>query len=336
MGAKWSRKIQWGAESASTPGTAVAATGIARAVGVFQEDRTIARHTEDVNLINGTTDSYVTKLGGMITVDFDAANFEQICHVLDCGIAEATASVDTGVGATGQIRVYPFPTSSVAAPKTLTIEMGDESGFEEMEYSFAQRMTLEGSSQGAYTLSADFYGRQQAPTTVTGALSVPVVSEMLFGKSKLYIDTATATIGTTLIDCTVLATRLEIDFGLTPKWTASGQLYFCGLVRTGFNPRLTMTLEHNATSIAQKALFRSNTPRAVKLLIEGDALGTAGSYTYKSFIFESRGYFESVSGLGEQDGNDTIDFVFQGAYDLGAAAFGQIIVVNELAALTGY
>jgi hypothetical protein len=336
MGAKWSRKIQWGAEGATTPGTAVAATGIARAVGVFDEDRTLARHAEDVNLINGTTDSYVTKLGGMISMTFDAANFEQICHILDCGIAEATATVDTGVGATGYIREYPFPTSSVAAPKTMTLEMGDESGFEEMEYSFVQRMTLEGSPTNAYSLTADWYGRQQAPTTVTGALTVPTVDEILFGKTKLYIDDATATIGTTPIDCTVLGLRLEIDFGLTPKYAANGQLYFCGLTRTGFVPRLTMTLEHNATSIAQKVVFRSNSPRAVKVLIEGDALGTAGTYTYKSFVFESRGYFESVSGMNENDGNDVIDFVFVGAYDRNAASFGQIIVVNELATLAGY
>ena len=105
-----------------------------------------------------------------------------------------------------------------------------------MEYSFVQRMTLAGSPGGAYSLSADWYGRQQAVSVVTGALTVPVVSEMVFGKSKLYIDAATATIGTTLIDCTVLGLSLDVDFGLTAKYTASGQLYFCGLVRTGFSP----------------------------------------------------------------------------------------------------
>ena len=335
MGAKWSRKIQWGQET--TAGTAVAATGIARAVGVFEEDRTLARHAEDVNLINGTTDSYVTKLGGKLSQVFDAANFEQIPHILNAGISEATASVDTGAGATGYIREYSFPTSSVAAPKTMTLEMGDESGFEEMEYSFVQRMALEGTPTNAYSLTADWYGRQIAPTTVTGALSVPAVDEMLFGKTKLYIDGATDTIGTTQIDCAVLGIRLEIDFGLTPKFAGSGNLYFCALTRTGFNPRLTMTIEHSATAaVAQKVLFRSNSPRAIKLLIEGAALGTAGTYTYKSFIFESRGYFESISGMGENDGNNVMDFVFQGAYDRDAAEFGKIIVVNELASLAGY
>jgi hypothetical protein len=134
-----------------------------------------------------------------------------------------------------------------------------------------------------------------------------------------------------------LGLTLDVDFGLTPKYTASGQLYFCGLVRTGFSPRLTATLEVNATSLAEKVLWRTNSPRALKLVIEGDALSVAGdTYTYKTFIFESRGYFESVSGMNDVDGNDVIDFVFQGAYDLGAAEFGKFLVVNELATLAGY
>jgi hypothetical protein len=45
------------------------------------------------------------------------------------------------------------------------------------------------------------------------------------------------------------------------------------------------------------------------------------------------GYFERVAGMGELDGNNTIDFEFVGAYNDAAGLFGEIIVVNELAAI---
>jgi hypothetical protein len=332
MGARFSRLIQWGREA--TSGTAVAATAIVRGTGVFDDDDVHNRHVEDVNQINGTNDQYTARKGGQITIDFDPASFEQMAHVLDCSITEATAAAD-GVGS-GWVRTYAFPTSATALPDTMTIEMGDSAGDEEMEYSFCQRWTLEGSPGQQFTLSSDWYGRQQAPTTRTADLTIPTVSPMLFGNAKLYIDDVNS-VSYTQISCAVLGLRLEVDSGIVAKFGANGALTFCGLVRTGFVPRLTMTIEREAAAIAEKAKFVANTPRRVKLLLEGAALGKSGTtYSKKSLIFESMGFFEDVPGMTDQDGNNVIDFVFQGAYDRGEDEFGSIILVNELQTLAGY
>lgn len=332
MGARFSRLIQWGREANS--GTAVAATAIVRGTGVFDDDDVHNRHVEDVNQINGTNDQYTARKGGQITIDFDPASFEQISHVLDCSIVEAAAAQD-GAGS-GWIRTYPFPTSATANPDTMTIEMGDSAGDEEMEYSFCQRWTLEGSPGQQFTLSSDWYGRQQAPTTRTASLTIPTVSPMLFGNAKLYIDDVDS-VTYTQIDCAVLGLRLELDAGIVAKFGANGALTFCSLVRTGFVPRLTMTIEHNAAALAEKVDWRANTPRRVKLLLEGATLATSGTtYSKKSLIFESMGFFEDVPGMGEQDGNNVVDFIFQGAYDRSEETFGSIILVNELETLAGY
>jgi hypothetical protein len=332
MGAKFSRLIQWGREE--TSGTAVPATAIVRATGVFDDDDVHNRHVEDVNQINGTDDQYIARKGGQITIDFDPANFEQMVHVLDCSIAKATAAAD-GAGS-GWIRTYAFPTSSTALPDSMTIEMGDSAGDEEMEFSFCQRWTLEGSPGNQFTLSSDWYGRQQAPTTRTADLTIPTVSPLLFGNAKLYIDDVDSVSYTPFL-CSVLGLRLEVDSGVVAKFGANGALTFCGLVRTGFIPRLTMTIEHNAAALAEKADWRANIPRRVKLLLEGAALGVSGTgYSKKSLIFESMGFFEDVTAMADQDGNNVVDFVFQGAYNRSEEKFGSLIHVCELETLTGY
>lgn len=334
MGAKWARKIQWGTEVASAIGTKVAATSIARAVGVFEDDDVHNRHVEDVNLINGTTDSYVARKGGKCNIDFDPASFEQFTDVLQCGITEATASVD-GAG-TGKIWVYPFPTSSTAAHSGKSIEFGDNAGAEVMEYSFVQNWTLAGGAGSQCTLNSAWYGRQQTPQAFTSlsATVIPTVSPILFGNAKLYIDDVGGTIGTTQITCTVLNFSLAVNTGLVPFFGANGALYFCKTKVNGFEPVLTLSMEHNATSIAEKAKFRANTPRQLKLIIEGAALTTAGTtYTYKTIVFESQGIFRRVPPMGENDGNNIIDFEFVGAYNRTNGLFGQMIVVNELATI---
>lgn len=332
MGARFSRLIQWGREN--TSGTAVAATAIVRGTGVFDDDDVHNRHVEDVNQINGTNDQYTARKGGQITIDFDPANMEQLIHVLDCSITEATPTAD-GAGS-GQIRTYAFPTSATALPDTMTIEMGDSAGDEEMEYSFCRRWTLEGSPGQQFTLSSEWYGRQQAPTTRTASLTIPTVSPLLFGKAKLYIDDVDA-VTYTQMTCSVLGLRLEVDAGIVAKFGANGALTFCSLVRTGFVPRLTMTIEREAAALAEIVDWRANTPRRVKLLLEGNELTTEGAaYAKQSLIFESMGFFEDVPAMGEQDGNNVHDFVFQGAYDRSEETFGSIIHVCDLAATTGY
>lgn len=331
MGARFSRLIQWGREA--TSGSAVAATAIVRGTGVFDDDDVHNRHVEDVNQINGTTDQYTARKGGQITIDFDPANLEQLIHVLDCSITEATAAAD-GAGS-GWVRTYDFPTSATALPDTMTIEMGDSSGDEEMQYSFCRRWILEGSPGQQCTLSTEWYGREQTPTTRTASLTIPTVTPLLFGKSKVYIDDVDA-VTYTQLDCAVLGWRLEIDAGIVAKFGANGQLTFCSIVRTGFVPRLTITVELGAAALAEKVDWRANTPRRVKLLLEGDALTTSGTYSNDSFIFESMGFIDDIPPIGEQDGNNVVDIVFEGAYNVSEDTFGSIIHVSELETLAGY
>ena len=329
MTGKFTRRIQWGKET--TSGTAVAATAVARAEGVPEDVGDYSRYAEDVNHINGLTDQYTAYKQARFPMVFNPATFEQICDVLDGGILVATASAD-GVG-TGKVRTYTFPNTSTVSITTKTIEGGDTTSCEEIEYAFVEKLTFAGQQKQACTLNADWIGRQITPTTFTSGLAALDVNPILFGNSKLYIDEPGGTIGTTLVSSTVTAFSLDIETGLVPRFTGDGDIVYKSVARSKFVPTLKLTFEHNTTAKAEKAKWVANTPRLIQLKIEGPTLTTSGTYSKYSAIINMAGLYTKFSALSEDDGNDIIDAEFVGCYDITSAMFGSIIVVNQLATI---
>jgi hypothetical protein len=167
----------------------------------------------------------------------------------------------------------------------------------------------------------------------TGLSLTSAVEELKFGKSKLYLDAVDGTIGTTIKSGTLLAWTLNIKTGWMAVFSGDGNASF-GFVKCG-EPVVTMdvTLEFDGTARAEKAYQRAQTPRLLRLLVEGNALTTANDYTYKSLVVDLAGYWSKFSKLAEQDGNDVVTGTFVAKYDPTAEMFGDLTVVNEVAAL---
>jgi hypothetical protein len=166
-------------------------------------------------------------------------------------------------------------------------------------------------------------------------LTVPAVEEMNFNQSKLYIDAVGGTIGTTQKSNTFLSFDLDLITGWKGQATGSGRLDFSFAKVTKPNWTLNITFEHDGTATAEKAAWIAGTPRLIRIKNEGPVLGTAGTtYTYKTMIVDVPGIYTDFSALTDDDGNDTVVATLKGGYDLTAALGGQIIVVNELSALT--
>lgn len=323
------RKIQIGLEG--TAGTAVPATNIWRGEGTGEDTSEYVFPAEQVGVIGGTDRQYKDRDGGKVTMTQDAT-FEQILYALECGIASVSASAD-GAGS-GQIREYPFPTTSDSTVKTATVEFGDNIWEEEMEYSYVPSWSLGGSAGGVNALSIDWEGRRQTPTSFTGSLSIPSVSEIITSKSKLYIDSVSDTIGTTQKTGTLLSYALSVNTGLMPYFTQDGNTYFTGIKRGAGEIKLDLTFESDAISVAQKALWRAGTPQQIRLIFEGDALTTPGTlYTYKTLILDFAGKFEKFGPLGDQDGNNTITGTFVARYNATAGLRFKVTNVTDLVAL---
>lgn len=329
-GIKPLRKIQIGAES--TAGTAVAATTYWRGNGVLADSREITVVEEDTGFISGIDRMYTPKYEGAMSFDEIEATFEQLPYILNAGVMAATGVKD-GSGS-GYIYTYNFPTTSKPTIKTYTIEMGDDQQAEEMEYCFVDEFTISGKAGEPVTMSANWIGRQVANTTFTGSLSMPTVEEMLFGKAKLYINATSTYPASTQITQSFLSFDLKVKTGWQPVYTGDGNLYFTFAKITRPEITLTLRLEHDSQSVAEKAAWKAGTARAVRILVEGGALTTAGTtYTNKTLAIDLVGKYTEVGGLDDEDDNDVIELTLTSRYNSTAAAAGRIIVVNSLTSL---
>ncbi len=324
------RKIIIGKET--TAGTAVAGDVVWRGKGTLEDMVEPVPVDEQVGYLSGTDNQYIPFVEGKLTMEASPATFEQLPHIFEAGI-ETDAPAQDGAG-TGYIYEYIFPTTSKNTIATYTIEGGDDQQEEEMAYCFVTNFGLSGKSKEAVMVSADWMGRQIAPSTFT-SVALATCESILFQKAKLYIDAVAGTIGTTLVSSTMLGFDMKVATGIHPKYTADGQLYYT--FHDFAKPEITLDLtwEHNASAVTEKANWRAGTARQIRLLIEGSALGTAGTaYTYKTLTIDLAGKWRKFSKIGDNgDGNDIVTGTFVASYNSTAALFAEILVINELSAL---
>lgn len=330
-GIKTLRKIQLGREA--TAGTAVAATTIYRGPALMPiDDQTKVMPEENIGFSAPVTRQYTPKKLASMAFPANPATFQQIQHWLEAGVKTVTPAKD-GVG-TGYVNDYPLPTGDVNATKTYTIEGGDNKVVEEMEYAFVVDWELSGKKNESWMLSGNWQGRQSTVSSFTGALSVPAVSEMLFNKSKLYIDDVGGTIGSTQLSNGWIEAKLKVTTGLKAQFSGDGNLYFSFMDFIGAKATLELSFLHNAAVAAERVKWRSDTPRQIRMLIEGKNLGTAGTYSKETFRIDAAGLYTSFGPPNDEDeGSNVNKVVFECAYDATAALFVEFLLVNELAAV---
>lgn len=334
QGIKSLRKIQIGQEVSEGGSTDIAST-IWRGMGVLQDNRETTFPEEDIGILGGTTRSYVALTGGEISLEGDAT-FEQLPYIFNAGIYETTATTDSG---SGYIRTWTVQNASTdpinsTDLQTLVIEGGDNNEAEIMRFGFVADFSITGTAGEAAQVNATVKGREIAGgQTYTAGLSIPTVESILFTKGKLYIDDSTGTIGTTLVSNTLLSGDLSMTTGWQAVVTADGRVDFSFIKRVADEIMLQLTYEHNSTATTEKAAWRNQTERAMRLLLEGTALTSAGAYTYKTLRIDLYGKYESFAAISDQDGNDTIVASFKVAYSPTAANKAVFVVVNELSAL---
>jgi hypothetical protein len=330
-GIKALRQIQMSRET--TQGTATTDFTVWRGTGTLEDSRESVWPEEDIGIFGGNDRQYFPKLAATLEMDEVEATFEQLPHILDAGIKYATPAAD----GSGYVRTYTWPivSSDVAESTdvvTYSFKCGDNNEVERFAFGYVKEFSLSGNAGEAWKVNSTWEGREVASDSdgfVT--VTIPSVEDALFSKSKLYIDETSGTIGTTLISNTLLTASLSITTGWTGVHTGSGRLDFSFIKQVKPEIKLDITFEHNATATAEKAKWRSGTPRLLKITCDGSALASAGStYTYKTFIINLAGKWDMFEKIDEQDGNDIVTGHFVARYNSTAALFGSIVVVNEV------
>jgi len=331
-GSRALRKLQLGVETTGASGTPVVATAIWRGVGTIKDNHEVIFPTEDVGYLGGTTRSYIARYWSELSMGEVEATFEQCGYIFQAGINTATASAD-GTGS-GFIYEYAAPTTAQNTTSTYTIEGGDDQQAEEFDYAFVKSFTLAGEGMGAMMMSAEWTGREATNTTFTSTTGgLPVVEEILVNNATLYIDADSGTIGTTAVSNTLFGFSLDWTTGLQEYWAVDGSKDFSLTKFTEDEIILSVTYEHNASAVAQKAIYRANTPQQYRLQFTGSALTDTGAYSTKLMNIDVAGVYEDWSALDERDGNDVVEATIRVRYDADAALKAEILVLNEAASL---
>ena len=373
-GSKAMRKIQMGLEV--TPGTIVPATAVWRGTGVLTDNRQIVYPKEDIGIAPGADRVYIPFLGAGLALSPIEENFEQGPYLFELGAKKVGTGVADGAGS-GKIYTYPFWYSQANKPLQAgigvrTFEAGDDMHFEKMEFGFADTITLEGKSKGAWMMSASLLGRQVTigPTytastigfsnshTITDSANglalfptgvivkvigsnlndgiytaLPVVEDVSFGTSKLYIDAIGGTIGTTQM-AGLLAATLSIKTGIVGQETANGAITFDHLEFTPEDITLKLTFLMQSGAIAEKRNWQTKTPRLVRIQSTGSALTTPGTtYSVKTRNIDMAGVWDKFDPIGDQNGVDIVVGTLHAKYDPTVAKYCQILYVNQLAGL---
>jgi hypothetical protein len=208
------------------------------------------------------------------------------------------------------------------------------------------------SNDGIYTVTARADGQLTVTeTTVTEAaantitvsqyfsggptgLTVPVVEDIAFGNTKLFIDAVGGTIGTTQVTNSLLSCTVTIKTGIMGKDTGDGNLYFNHLEFVPEDITVKMSFLYNGNSQAERAAFRAQTPRLIRIRALGSLLTTAGTtYTNKTRDIDLAGKWEKFDPIGEQNGSDIIAASFHAKYNSTAAKYCIVTYVNQLASL---
>lgn len=167
----------------------------------------------------------------------------------------------------------------------------------------------------------------------TDTATIPTVREILFNQTLLYIDDVGTSIGTTQA-AEFLGFEFDYKTGQKGQAAGSGRLDFAFQKAVRPTATLNLTFEMANAAKTEEDKWLAKTPRKVRIKNSGVALTTAGSvYTYYTMILDVIGVYTKFNALEEDDGDDVIKGELTMGYDGTAATAGQLLVVNQLAAL---
>lgn len=312
----------------STAGTAVAATSIWRGLFAFPEDaRTRIMGEEEIGLLVPAERSYDVEYGVTLGQPATPATYEQLPHVFEAGIMEATPS-----GAGPYSRVYSFPVGATFNTiQTYTIRGGNANGasdFRVIPYAFVTEFELAGKSKEAWTIAATWMGQRLNSGAVTPALGLQAVREMIFANTLLYIDDSGGTIGTTQVAGVIRGFSMRVKTGVKPVQPGDGNLYYVNhwFDRASIEFTLTLALQTGASSAVadERAAYDSDAIRLIRL----QTPGASG----RDFVIDMAAKYSKVNPYEKgDDGSTHVRFEGRATYSDTDSLFCEMTVDNGIA-----
>lgn len=340
MGNRALAKVQLGRESSS--GTAVPATFIWR--GPFSginDARELEKIEEDLGIAVPSVRNVTNNLLGEMSMEATPLTPEQAPHIFEAGIQQVESGTDDGSTSSGYTYTYSFPGTSLNTVSTYTIETGDESQAEEMEFSFVKSFTITAVRNETVKISAEWAGRQVTDVSFTGSLTPDTISHIKSNSGTIYIDDDDGSFGGSAIAAgNILEMTLEITTGLMALFTVdSGNLYFNDIYfnKDEFEASLEVKWLNESAGVAERDNWRNGLTRLVRAEFVGDAYATPGDAVAfngsKGFRVDMPGWYEDFSAVEMEDGKSIMTATLMGGYDTVSENNISLLIANETATL---
>lgn len=330
-GIKNLRKIQWTKET--TAGTAVStATLLWRGLGTIEDLTAVSFIEEDIGYLSQVDRTTIGTIGAKLELEPVALNIFQLPYLLEMGVKAITTGASDGSGS-DKVYAYTLPTTAKNTINTFSIQGGDDTDVERMEYGFADTITLTGKANEPWKMSATLMGRQVTDVSTFNPTSLALqtqLDDLLFNKSKLYIDAAGGTVGTTQVTNAFLEATIKLKTGWFPRFTGDGNLYFSYPAFAAPLLDVDLTFVHDATAVTRKTDWRTQVARLFRINVPGAAVTTAGT-TYANntlrIDFASKGV--KIDKLGEMGGEDVLHCHYSSRYNATGSLYASVTVALD-------
>jgi hypothetical protein len=266
----------------------------------------------------------------------DICTYEDLAWWFQMGIKGGV----TGVADAGTPIAYTYtftPTLATDDLKSATFEFGDSGNpyqiSQMMVNSFTLRMDADNDSEPGWMIDVELIGRDYTSTTFTAALTDRATEVILARGTKLYIDNAGGTIGTTQKTGSLIKCSITVNNNIHFKAFAEDVTYVAAN-KVGRGARTLdaqFSFEFDSDTEFTKYRTAAGAQRLIRLEQSGSEIHTSSS-VLKRFRFDMYGYWNSWS-RSDREGNLTADFGFAGFYDVTAAKTFTAEIVNALITL---
>lgn len=161
---------------------------------------------------------------------------------------------------------------------------------------------------------------------------------ILTNTGRMYIDPSTDTPGTTLKSTTLIDWSLKHTTGWVEMPAKDGRTDFSDIKHIDDEILLDVTFEHNSIAVSEKAAWRAETERVIRLKFTGSALTTTdagATYDTKALVLDLYGKWLTfgAEGLEDANGDNTYRGQFQVKYTERGNKKFDVVLVTEQAAL---
>lgn len=283
-----------------------------RGEGVLKDLTEVRFIKQKIGVLGGTLKSYIPKNGSEVTLSGDAA-FETLPYIFNAAFYGVDATTDAGSCRVRTWSAQYTSTDLLASTDldTLVIETGDNIACERSHFHYVREYTLSASAGEAVQINAILPGQQCSTTTAYTSVGATDFSNawnaILSDNSICYIDPSTDTPGTTRKSVTMLDWNLKHVTGWQQFDAKDGRTDFGDVKHVDDEIELTVRFEHNANAETERAAWRAQTERVVRIDVAGPALATTDA-NHSTYLLRLDCYGKWASfgadGLEEQNGDN--------------------------------